>query len=285
LLSVSPSGATIAGARAALLEELGGEPRVGYWLALDTLSPGRPSWVEPRGTFTSLSDGGRASIEVERRSMLVEPLKVAVLSNAGAAQGAQAQSALDRWLKAHRTELVRCPEPGRQAPRGGEFTLERSATGEPEGAYLAVALPGMAPASRHAMEATVILLNRAGGWLEQALVNLTARAQARFVGGSAAAGIVVRIAADEASESAAVAHVRGLLARLARGAVSADELALANRELAQAELESSLDPRRRIVELWRGAGPAAALDLASLRAFHARLGNATQAVVYVRSRP
>ena len=285
LLSVSPSGATIAGARAGLLEELGGEPRVGYWLALDTLSPGRPSWIEPRGTFNSLSDGGRGNVELERRSLLVEPLKVAVLSNAGVPQAAQAQNALERWLKAQRSELVRCPEPGRQTPRGGEFTLERSASGEPEGAYLAVALPSLAPASRNAVEATVFLLNRSGGWLEQALVNLTARAQARFIGGAAAAGIVVRIAADEASETAAVAQVRGLLARLARGSVTAEELALANRELGQAELASSLDPRRRIVELWRGSGQAAALDLASLRAFHARLGSASQAVVYVKARP
>ena len=67
---MSPSGATLAGARAALLEELGGEPRAGYWLALDTLSPGKPSWLEPRGTFTSLSDGGRANVEVERRAIV-----------------------------------------------------------------------------------------------------------------------------------------------------------------------------------------------------------------------
>jgi hypothetical protein len=147
-----------------------------------------------------------------------------------------------------------------------------------------VALPGVSAASRSAVEATLFLLNRPGGWLEQALVNLTARAQARFVGGAAAAGIVVRVAAPEGSESAAVAQVRGLLARLSRGALTADELGLASREVARAELESSLDPRRRIVELWRGAGAAAPLDLGSLRAFHSRLGAATQAVVYVRSR-
>jgi len=129
-----------------------------------------------------------------------------------------------------------------------------------------------------------LLLNRPGGWLEQALSNLTARAQARFVGGSAAGGIVIRIAAPEATEPAAVAQVRGLLARLGRGALTAEELALANRELARAELESSLDPRRRIVELWRGAGPPAVLDLNGLRTFHGRLAAGSQAVVYVRSR-
>jgi len=104
------------------------------------------------------------------------------------------------------------------------------------------------------------------------------------VGGTAAAGIVIRIVAPEASEAAAVAQVRGLLAKLGRGSATAEELALASAEIGRIELESSLDPRRRIVELWRGGAPAAALDLAALRAFHGRLGGATQAVVFVRSR-
>jgi hypothetical protein len=284
LLAVSPSGPTIAGARASLIEDLGGEPRAGYWLAIDALSPGRPSWLEPRGTFTALSDGGRSNVELERRLLLGEPLRVAALNNAGPAQGAQALEAFDRWLKAQRPDAPRCPEATRPAPRSGEFTLEASGSSEPEGAFVAVALPGLTAASRSALLATLFLLNRPGGWLEQALSNLTARAQARVVGGSMAAGIVIQIATPPSSETAAVAQVRGLLARLARGSTTADELALAARELGRMELESSLDPRRRIVELWRGGGAAPALDLAALRAFHGRLGSGAQAVVYVHSR-
>ncbi len=283
LLSASPSGTGVAAARTALLEEIGTEPRPGYWLALDALSPGRPAWLEPRGTFAALTDTSRTSIDGERHGFLRGPLRVALLVNA-TGQAEVARDALERWLRSERLEATNCAEVATTTPRVGEFTLSTGGEAEPEGAYLAVAVPSITAASRSQAEATLWLLNRTGGWLERALAGLTARAQARLVGGSRAAGIVVRVVAAPGAEASAVAQVRGLFDRLAKGAATTDEVTAAARESSRLELESSLDPRRRVVDLWRGAGPARPLDLASLRAFHARLGSANHAVVFVRSR-
>jgi hypothetical protein len=285
LLTITPSGATVAAARSALLDELGGETRAGYWLAVDTLSPGRPSALEPRGTFAALVEGGRGSVDVERRTLLSEPLRVAVLSNGGARQAALARAALERWIKALRADIVPCAEPVPQQARSGEFTLETPSSGEPEGAYVAVALPALGSGARAAVEATLFLLNRPGGWLEQALSNLPARAQAGFLGGAQTAGLVIRVASTADGEEQAVRQVRGLLVRLARGSATAEDLVLARRALAQTELEGRLDPRRRLVELWRGSESVQELELGTLRAFHGRFEGATQAAVNVRARP
>ncbi|HEV8247343.1 MAG TPA: hypothetical protein VGP93_16305, partial [Polyangiaceae bacterium] len=284
LLAVNPQGATVAAARSALLDDVGAQPMPGYWLAIEALSPGHPAWLEPRGTFAALSDNSRASIEAERRALLSGPLRMAVLTNAGPAQSTQARDALERWLRAERVDLSTCAEVARTAPRSGEFTLNTTPGSEHEGAYLAMPLPALSGTNRLEAEATVWLLNRPGGWLEQALRGLSAQAQARAMGGTRAAGLVVRVVAPEDSEAAAIAELRSLFERLSRGAVSADEVVAAAKELGRAELESSLDPRRRVVDLWRAAGPPRPLDLASLRAFHARLGSASQALVLVRSR-
>jgi hypothetical protein len=84
-------------------------------------------------------------------------------------------------------------------------------------------------------------------------------------------------------ETPAVAQVRALLERLGRGAVSQEDVVLAERELSRAELETSLDPRRRIIDLFRGATQQPPLDLSALRAFQALLAGSHHTVVYVRS--
>ena len=45
----------------------------------------------------------------------------------------------------------------------------------------------------------------------------------------------------------------------------------------------TMDPRRRIVDLWRGAEPDAPLDLPALRAFHAAFRAENHVVVHVNA--
>jgi hypothetical protein len=283
LLAAAPSGPTLASVRAGLLDEIGPEPRPGYWLALDAMSPGHPSWLEPRGTFSALSDAGQGHFELSRRAFLRGPLRVAVLTNGGSAQAELARGAIDRWIGTERLGTEACPTRTLAPPRVGELTLQTSAGPDAEGAYIAIALPGLSGPVRRQAEATLFLLNRRGGLLDQALSSLAARAEARLVGGPSLSGLLVRVSADRGAESAAVAQVRALLERLSRGAASQEDAILAERELSRAELETSLDPRRRIIDLFRGTAPQPPLDLGALRAFQARLAGSHHTVVYVRS--
>ncbi len=126
LLASSPSGPTLASVRAGLLDEIGPEPRPGYWLALDAMSPGHPSWLEPRGTFAALSDAGQGTFELSRRAFLRGPLRVAVLTNGGSAQAELSRGAIERWLGTERLGTEACPTRSPASPRIGELTLQTS---------------------------------------------------------------------------------------------------------------------------------------------------------------
>ena len=66
-----------------------------------------------------------------------------------------------------------------------------------------------------------------------------------------------------------MAQVRALFGRLAAGAATAQDAAKASDVFRAAERRAALDPRRRIVDLWRQAPPAAAPTLDSLKRFSA----------------
>jgi hypothetical protein len=67
--------------------------------------------------------------------------------------------------------------------------------------------------------------------------------------------------------------------------VSANDFELAERAVREARLKRSLNPRQRVIELWRGAPAAAPVTLSSLRAFqHAALQPDKHLVVYVKER-
>ncbi len=78
----------------------------------------------------------------------------------------------------------------------------------------------------------------------------------------------------------ALSEVRAVLDQLAEGALTEQELRLAESELLRRDREARLDPRRRIVELWRGTQPPA-LSLAELRTLLAPLGTPSHWVVAV----
>lgn len=277
-----PEPMEVVAAREGLLAALEAPARAGYFLTLDRLTGGHPSWLEPRGTFESLSAVHASGLEAALHRFLGRPLRLAVLANADAAQAEAVRRELERWIRPVRHHTSRCPNPAPPAPARGEIELET--TGEAEGSYLAAPLPPWSgPVPREAL-AALILLNRRGGWLEQALRDLPATASARVLGGPRAGALIVQVAATRGDAGTALAQVRALFERLAQGALTAEDAALAERELARAEAEERLDPRRRAVDLYRESGAAQPVDVARLSRYLAALKSSEQLLVSVSSR-
>lgn len=282
------SGQEVALARSTLLDGIGPDPAPGYWLAVRTLAPGRPSLLEPRGTWAALSEAATLDAEAQRRVLLQGPWRVAVLANSDEEQVRAAAAELERWLRPVRVRGSQCAEPRPPLPRSGELTIE--ATGDTKGspnAYVAVPLASSASGPSREALLTQWLLNQPRGWLAQALrvPGLAGAARARLLGGAGASALVIEIHALEGRAHEAVAQVRGLLERLGRGAATEQDLQLAERALLKAELHRNLDPRRRVVELWRGASESRAATLASLRRMHQRaFSAASHVVVHVKPR-
>src|SRR6185503_1391467 len=104
-----------------------------------------------------------------------------------------------------------------------EMTLETTEAEHLEAhAYLAVPLPPVEIGPSRDAEWTVFLMNRRGGWLDQALrlPGLAGSARAQVLGGGRGSALVVEIHALDGKQREAVAQVRGLLQRLSRGAAS-----------------------------------------------------------------
>jgi hypothetical protein len=95
---------------------------------------------------------------------------------------------------------------------------------------------------------------------------------------------VIEIRASDDDARKATLEVRRALDRFVLSPLSNDDLAAAQRAAAQRGLGASLDPRRRIVDLWRGSTAEGTLSRNSLRSFQAALSGAAQVVVYVTHR-
>ena len=276
-----PSPAARLTAHEELLETLGRTPRPGFSLMLDELSQGHPSWLEPRGSFAALGAAASKSFDAALQHWLASPLRLSVLANGDAGQAEIARRELERWVSPVRSEALRCPAPQRVEPKTGELTLQTSPGDVSESAYLGVPLPRFDGRMPLEARASLLLLNRPGGWLERALADLSATASATALGGPRAAALVVRLSAAPEQREPAVARIRALFDRFSTGIATAAEVALAERELARADAAERRDPRRRIVELWRGSSPTSRLDGARLAKFLAEVGRSGRLVVSV----
>ncbi len=288
LVTTDLGGTDVARTRASLLHELGPGPEPGWWLAIESAAPDHPSWLEPRGTWQSITSAATHAVEERRRELLRGPLRVAVIANWDRAQVRATSSAIERWLAPLRGDARQCPAAATIAPRHGELKLQTSASVEPRAAaYVSVPLPSGGDGLSREAEWTALLLDRQGGWLDQALrlPGLASSAHATVLGGSHAAALVIEITAADDKVSDAVAQVRGLLSRLGQGAASADDAEIARRRFQRLDAAAALDPRRRIVDLWRGTASARSADLASLRRFqHQAFQPGREIVVYVHQR-
>jgi hypothetical protein len=134
-------------------------------------------------------------------------------------------------------------------------------------------------------ELTLAGLSGPEGWLGRATAALSATAQARLVGGARTAALVIDVRAPEGTLDAAVAQVRALLQRLRQGAIAPADFDRSQALRERWELEAALDPRRRLVSLWREARPAppsvAPLSLEGWRAWAANTLSDEKLVVVI----
>ena len=275
----------LATAHSQLFAAVGGSPRPGYARLIDALAPDHSAWLEPRGTWLSLAQANRDSVAARGREVLRGPLRVAVLANEDDAQATAAARALDRWFAPWRDDPRRCQTTAERAARSGELSLTVPDSANAESAYLGLPFPSRLKHEREA-EAFATLLNAPRGPLASALgaEHINASARASIVGGGRAAALVIEIRASDDDARKATLEVRRALDRFVVGQLSNDDLALAKRTVEQRALGASLDPRRRIVDLWRGASAEGSLSRSSLRAFQAVLSGAAEVVVYVAHR-
>jgi hypothetical protein len=281
IATARPSPTVRLTAREELLDALGRAPRPAFSLLLDELSQGHPSWLEPRGTMAVLGAAPAQSFDAALQHWLASPLRLSVLANGDASQAEVARRELERWIQPIRGDALRCPHAPRIEPRTGELTLQTTPGDIAETAYVGVPLQRFEGRLPLEARAALFLLNRTGGWLERALADLPATAAATSVGGPRAAALVVRLAAPPEQRDAALARLRAMLDRFATGIATNADIALADRELARAEATERRDPRRRIVELWRGAGAVARLDTGRFLKFLAEVGRSGRLTVLV----
>jgi hypothetical protein len=273
----------VVAARDGLLSALGSEPRPGYALALESVTGGHPSWLEPRGTFAALESAPAGGFDAALHRWLARPLRLAVLANGGRGQAEAARAELERWVRPVRGSVTRCPESPAPAPPRTELVLT-SLQEAPEGSYVAFPLTGLPARPPAEARAAVVLLNRSGGLLDQALAQHSASAAARLLGGPKAAALVIQVVAPADKKAAAVDAIRSLFERLSTLPIANADLAYARRELARTDGAQRFDPRRRVIELWRGPAERSSVDAARLLRFYGVLAKTGALVVTVTPR-
>ena len=287
----------IADARTALLARAAQTDARAFGDLAAALAPGHPSWVEPEGTLFGLGSVSDDSVGARAAAVRAGPLRLAVVANADAAQADVAVRAVDRWVARRPGESRVCPATGAPAPaRPGTYSVDLHAGALSE-VLLGLALPPGDAAARSAGTWVAAALDGSDGLLAHALgadrtgtpdAPLAHAWSAAVLGPPQSASLVVRLAGPDASLDDAVAQVRALLDRLRHGALRDDDRSRATAAIARARLASSLDPRARIVALWRGEPPSpsapVAPSLEDLRSFSAA-SLRDEALVIVAARP
>ncbi len=259
----------------------------------NALALGHPSWLEPEGTLFGLSSISDESVAVRAAAVRAGPLRVAVVANVDTAQAQAALRAVDRWVARRPGESRACPSnAAASTPRAGTYAVDLppgalsevligvslapgDAAAHSAGAWLAGALDGTDGLLAHALGADRV---------DAASPSLARTWSAAVLGAPQALSLVVRLVGPDASIDPAVAQVRALLDRLRHGALRDEDRARAGAALARARQAASLDPRARIVDLWRGEPPSPAPSLDELRAF-AAASLRDEAFVIVAARP
>jgi hypothetical protein len=251
------------------------------------LAPGHPSWIAPLGTAEALGRSSDAAVATRASALRAGPLRVAVLANVDAGQSAAAVRAVDRWVARRPGEVRACPQ---AAPIGGvhagTYSVEVAGAASSE-VWLAVALPPNDAGARASATLLAGALDGPDGLLGHVLGSGFARGwSARVLGPAAAPALVVRVWSVQGALDGAVAETRALLQRIRQGSLVEADRTRAIAERATAALASELDPRSRLLALWRTAGspggPPPSLE--ALRAFAAAT-LLDESLVIVAARP
>lgn len=267
LLSPGPDPIAIMNAREFLLDVIADGPTPTLSLALRQTSANHPSWLEPRGIWSSLSAVSTRSVQLERESFVRGKLRLVSLGNHDEGQIEAGERRLLSLLEGVEAGKRECSPRRAVASIAGKYRIQT--TSEPDAdAVISIPLPAARGLSEEVLW-TEWLMNRTGGWLHQALLRpgLVSTARARALGGAASAALVIEIQAVDGKREEAVAQVRGLLERLRSGAATPADARHAGEFLARREMQRQLNPRGRLVDLWYGERRRSA-TLESLRALH-----------------
>jgi hypothetical protein len=286
----SVSGADLAAMREDTLLRLGPSPRRGWWQLVDLLSPGHPSTYEPLGSFDSMRKLDLANLRTSRLKWLRGPLRLSVLLNQDQSQLPQLTLPLHRWLDPHRTESKRCLETPQEVRQSSDVQIStRSLDTHDSNVYVAIQL---APGLRENLlyeHWLVWLLTRPGGWLERTLDQLGslnsfgAEVRGRRQNRSLIISLTV---ADDSKMADGILRVRALFSRLADSGADAQEVGLAQSWSDAQIRRAEFDPRRRLVDLWRGDSVPQKTQLSGFsRYLNQSLGSAAVTVLRVRRQP
>lgn len=284
-LAADPLDAAAIGAARGWLLGRGGAREARVLGALGSaLAPGHPSWIAPWGTADGVGRASDEAIALRASALRAGPLRVAVVANADAAQADAAAQAADRWIARRPGEARACAAGAAPIARPGTYAvdLEPGASSE---ATLALALPTGDDARRAAL-LLAAALDGADGLLARALGdgNLARSWSAAVLGAPRAPSLVVRVVAPNAQLDAAVAQTRALFDRLQKNGITEQERTRASELRARADLAAALDPRARLLALWRGERAGAPPTADALRAFAASVLR-DDALVIVAARP
>ena len=272
-------------ARSVLLHQLAKQGSA-FDLAVEALLPSHPSWLVPHGRFDSVARQGPEAVALRARALLQGPLTLAVLADESEEQAFVAARVLERHLPLTTSAPPSCPAPGPRAPATfGLFHVDLDADAPLARATLAFPAPGRRDADREHAKLLVAALDGPDGLVARALAGFPdAAATVRLQGGSLASAVLLEVEAPSATLDPAIATLRGLLQRLASGAMTTEEYERARAELAEKAFVASLDPRKRIVDLVLGTEPERAPTLEGARSLAARIFRENNAVL-VLARP
>jgi hypothetical protein len=271
--------ASVAQARSALLMRAAGTEARALAALAAALAPAHPSWFDALGP-ASVAAAGDEAVASKAAAVRAGPLRMAVLANVDGVQASAASRAVDRWIARSPGEARACaPVTAPLPPRPGTYAVELTPGAAPE-VWLAAALAPDDPSVLAAATWTAAALDGPAGLLARALGAVPgalaaappplARAwSATVMGGPKAPARVVRLQGPDATLDAAVAQTRALLERLRQGALDENERGRAAAVLARAHAMAELDPRARILALWRGQGAPLEPSLEALHAFAA----------------
>ena len=250
-------GREIARARSAQLLRVGGDP--GLSLVHSVFGGDQQSLLEPYGNDNALSVISTADVERSREQLAQEPLRLAVLSNAGADQAKTVQAAIERWLASERQHPAPCARAELSPAAPGQWTVETLEQHVQPGALIAVHAP-VRPEVGHALvyhltqHPEILRPAPPGAPAQGALPSeppWPSQWEAGFQGYEGGGVLFIRVTAPEAHLNAQVEQMRLSLHRLAQTGLSPSSVAALRAEFNRREALVDEQPLGRLIKLWR----------------------------------
>lgn len=263
--------------RAALRARAAEEGR-GFDLLAKVLSPGRIGVVAPHGTADSLVLSADETWWMRAKVVRTGPLRAAVLTPFDEQHGQLTVAAADRWVLRSSAPRACPPSSPPIAAEPGTYFVDR-VPGAPAQAWLALPLTDAASETYGDWLASAL----GSGLLSAAVSGLALSARAAAVGVRGRKAVVVRLSTTPTALEPAVQQVRALFDRLRQGAITDDLFEEADRARKTERHIRLLDPRARLVALWRNEGEPAPITADGARAF-AKASLRDDALVIVATR-